>query len=443
MTDDSTLLRRYAEERSEGDFAELVRRHVDLVYSAALRQVNGDAHLAQDVTSLVFTDLARKASSLAGHRVLAGWLFTSTRFAAAKLVRGARRRAAREQAAFLMQDNSPTDLPLDWERVRPVLDEALGELDEPDREAILLRYLGGCDYAAVGARLALSENAARMRVDRALDKLRALLARRGATSTAAALSLALANQAVVAAPAGLAATVTGAALAGAGPAAALTFMSLTKIQLAFASALLVTGAGFYVVQEQHNAALRAELAAYAAAKPTDAELTRLGTENQKLEAAARRAASLQQISDAEFTRLRAQQGRLAALAAQPRPKPPPVSRGLSGLAGGADGETVDIPKVDQRPSPVLMEAPVYPAEMLAAGIEGNVVVSFTIDREGNVLNAQATQSTRPEFEAAAVEAVSKWQFKAGLKGGHAVNVTVSQRVIFNKGAPGPPPATWF
>lgn len=95
MMDDATLLRRYAQDRAESDFAELVRRHLNLVYSAALRQVNGDTHFAQDVTQLVFTDLARKAAKLADHRVLAGWLFTSTRFAAAKLVRGESRRETR------------------------------------------------------------------------------------------------------------------------------------------------------------------------------------------------------------------------------------------------------------------------------------------------------------------------------------------------------------
>src|SRR5882757_3901246 len=102
MKDDAALLTGYVQNRSESDFAELVRRHLNLVYSAALRQVNGDIHLAQDVTQLVFTDLARKAAALAGHRVLAGWLFTSTRFAADKLVRGEQRRRNREQEAQLM-----------------------------------------------------------------------------------------------------------------------------------------------------------------------------------------------------------------------------------------------------------------------------------------------------------------------------------------------------
>src|SRR4051812_24512782 len=209
MTDDAELLRRYAEEAADDAFAELVRRHVNLVYSAALRQLNGDAHLAADATQLVFTDLARKAGKLAGHRVLAGWLFTSTRFATAKLVRGERRRQAREQEAQLMQELFQDDsaASLDWQRVRPVLDEALGELNENDREAILLRFFEGRDFAAVGARLNIADNTARMRVERALDKLRTLLERRGVTSTSAALATVLANQAVLAAPVGLAASV--------------------------------------------------------------------------------------------------------------------------------------------------------------------------------------------------------------------------------------------
>ena len=170
MMDDAELLRRYAANRTEDDFAELVRRHVNLVYSAALRQVNGDAHLAQDVTQEVFTDLARKAASVASHRVLAGWLFTSTRFAAAKAVRGERRRHAREEEAQLMQElNRDPAAQLDWARVRPVLDEVLGELADADREAILLRFFENRDFASVGEKLNMNDNTARMRVDRALD----------------------------------------------------------------------------------------------------------------------------------------------------------------------------------------------------------------------------------------------------------------------------------
>src|SRR5688572_11355896 len=125
MNDDAELLRRYAKEGANDAFSALVERHVNLVYSAALRQLNGDAHLAADATQLVFTDLARKAGSLVGHRVLAAWLFTSTRFVTAKLVRGERRRHAREMEAQLMHELNGGDSTsqLEWQQVRPVLDD--------------------------------------------------------------------------------------------------------------------------------------------------------------------------------------------------------------------------------------------------------------------------------------------------------------------------------
>ncbi len=436
MMDDATLLRRYAQARSEGDFAELVRRHLNLVYSAALRQVNGDTHLAQDVTQLVFTDLARKAAQLAGHRVLAGWLFTSTRFAAAKLVRGEHRRRTREQEAQLMQESDPTAA-LDWERVRPVLDEALGEMDERDREAILLRYLEGCDFASVGAKLALTDNAARMRVDRAIDKLRALLARRGVTSTAAALSLALANQAVVAAPAGLAATVTGAALAGGGTAAALTFMSLTKLQLGLASAVIVTGASIYAVQEHDNAALRAELAAL---PPSGGEIAGLRESNRELAHAASLAAATQ-VSDAELVRLRDEAVALQRqLQAGAQPVAPPPAKVRSGTPAAP---TLRIGELDRKPVATFRKTPSYPAELREAGISGKVTVSMVIDSTGKVRDVRAVESTHQAFETAALAAVSEWRFDPGLKGGRMVNTRVNQVLEFNANAESTPASDWF
>src|SRR5437868_5165533 len=186
MIEDAELLENYARHRSEAAFTELVGRHVNLVYSAALRQANGDAHLAQDATQLVFTDLAHKAASLGGRTVLVGWLYTSTRYAVSKLVRGEQRRRRREGEAELMQEltEDPT-ANVEWERVRPVLDDALAALDKEDRDAVLLRYFEGRDFAEVGKRLQVSENAARMRVTRALDQLYAQLSRRGVTSSTA------------------------------------------------------------------------------------------------------------------------------------------------------------------------------------------------------------------------------------------------------------------
>src|SRR5258705_146131 len=131
MFDDHQLLRRYANDGSEAAFAELVSRYVNLVYSAALRRAGGDAHLAQDVAQLVFTDLARKARSLPPEVVLAGWLHRATRFAAAQLIRGERRRQRREQEAVGMNISESTS---GWGEIRPLLDEALDELSGADRD---------------------------------------------------------------------------------------------------------------------------------------------------------------------------------------------------------------------------------------------------------------------------------------------------------------------
>ena len=206
--DDSELLRCYADERDEAAFEEIVRRHIGLVYQAALRQT-GDASLAEDVTQSVFTDLARKAGERVERVSIVGWLYTSTRFAAANARRGEQRRRAREQEVFVMQKTT-TDAAgeatarADWERLRPVIDEALHALDEGDREAMLLRFLEGRSLAEVARKLAVKEDTARVRVTRALDKLAGLLSRRGITSTATALSVALGGKAGVEAPTGLA-----------------------------------------------------------------------------------------------------------------------------------------------------------------------------------------------------------------------------------------------
>ena len=244
MMNDSELLQRYARSDCEAAFAELVQRYVDLVYSAAIRQVGGDAHLAQDVTQSVFIDLARKAASLSGYDS-DGLALLSTRYAAAMAVRTERRRHTREQEAHVMQEllHEPALEP-GWDRLRPVLDDVMHELSERDRNAVLLRFFEGRRLADVGVKLGLSEDAARMRVDRALDKLRRLLAKRGVTSTTAALTATLASQTITAAPVGMAASITGTALAtaAAGTGTTLTVLKLitmTKLKAGIVSAIVV------------------------------------------------------------------------------------------------------------------------------------------------------------------------------------------------------------
>lgn len=256
MKDEATLLRRYAEEGSQAAFSELVRRHVDLVYGAALRRTGGDTYLAADAAQQVFISLARNARRLARHPALSAWLHTATRNAVLNLVISEQRRKAREQTAFALEPGAITDVP-DWAQVRPVLDAAIDELPESDRTAVVWRFLERRPFAEIGAALQVTEDAARMRTERALEKLRAALARRGVTSTAAALGAIVAAQPLVSAPAGLAATFATAALAAAtsttGLLTGITVFMNTKLVTAGVSALVAFGLGLYFGQDRRAA----------------------------------------------------------------------------------------------------------------------------------------------------------------------------------------------
>ncbi|WP_164976257.1 RNA polymerase sigma factor [Oleiharenicola lentus] len=278
MSPDAELLRRYSRQHDERAFAELVQRHLGLVYAAALRRTGGRVHLAEDISQKVFIELARRATQLDRHPALVGWLYRCTRNAAIDVMRAEQSRQRSAQAFANMPDTVPADFSIDWERLRPVLDEALDELKESDREAMLLRYFEGLSFAEVGARMNLSENAARMRTDRALEKLRFHLGRRGVTSTTVALGLLLANQAFALAPAGLASNVTSAALAAA-PATGgvVSFLLMSKITAPALSAVIAAGVTALVwtsvvptVSAEELATLRAENARLAQATAADA-----------------------------------------------------------------------------------------------------------------------------------------------------------------------------
>ena len=177
------LLREYASRNSEEAFAALVSRHIDLVYSAALRDV-GNHHQAEEVTQAVFMVLASKARSLSPGTILPGWLFQTARLTASNYLRTEIRRARREQEAY-MQSN-PSENPSErWQEVAPMLNDAIAGLGENDRNAIVFRFLKGKDYKEVAAALGGTEEAAQMRVSRALEKLRKMFAKRGVALSAA------------------------------------------------------------------------------------------------------------------------------------------------------------------------------------------------------------------------------------------------------------------
>jgi RNA polymerase sigma factor (sigma-70 family) len=310
MTPDPELLRQFAQTNSEDAFAELVKRHVNLVHSAALRQVNGDEHLAKDVAQMVFTDLARKANSLSRRESLTGWLYTSAHFAAAKIVRGENRRRDREEK-FMRDPTSETGPETDWQRIRPALDDAMHELKESDRDAILLRYFENRQFAEVGAKLGLNENAARMRVERALEKLRAIFAKRG-IATASAIASAISANAVQIAPAGLATTLTtvSIATAGTGTFALLKIMTMTKLKLAVSAIVVASAATAFVVQNQAQEKLRVKNG------ELTQQLTQLQADNEDLSNRLAIADNSKSLSDEQFTELLRLRGEVGVLKSQ-------------------------------------------------------------------------------------------------------------------------------
>lgn len=284
MTDDSQLLRRYVEEGSEEAFAELVRRHVGWVFHAGLRRTGGRRDLAQDVAQHVFTVLARNASALCDHQVLAGWLHTTTRFAASHALRAEARRRKHETAAHLMTEMEHRAREANWDELRPALDEVIDRLPAAEREPLLLRFFEQLGFAEIGAALGVSEDGARKRVDRALEKLRTRLARRGVTSTATALGTLLLAQANAAVTAEMQATVTSAALAGAAlPATSavgvVSFMTATKTAFSGAALLGLTG---IVALSSFGLAFHEVRAAQAANRVLADATTRYGLERARL-----------------------------------------------------------------------------------------------------------------------------------------------------------------
>lgn len=197
------LLHQFVSTGSQPAFEELVSTHVDLVYATALRVVNGNSGLAEDIAQTVFIDFARKASALPDSTAPAAWLHRATRLEAIASLRAQARRHLREHTAVDLQTLHAMDHEPAWETIRPALDEAILELSEPERLPLLHRFFGGKPFKEVGAELGITEEAARKRIHRSLERLRDILARRGIASTASALAIVMEANAFVAAPAHL------------------------------------------------------------------------------------------------------------------------------------------------------------------------------------------------------------------------------------------------
>ncbi len=335
---DAQLLRDYAERGHEAAFREIVTRHTDLVYSAALRQLES-ADLAADVAQSVFVDLARKAKPvcdrLSADASLVGWLHRSTRFAALTRLRDDRRRAAHERLAMEQLLTNSESTPA-WEHVRPLLDEALDGLDDADREALLLRYFKNHDLRTVGQALGVSDDAAQKRVSRAVERLRDFFAKRGVTVGASGLTVLISANAVQAAPVGLTATIaTGAAMTGTtlAPAATATVtkaLAMTAMQKTLVTATVAVLAGAGIYEARQAAQLRDQVQAFQQQQVSQGqqveELTRERDEAANALAALREENGRLGRDATELVRLRGEVARLRTVDREAaRSQPPALS----------------------------------------------------------------------------------------------------------------------
>ena len=270
MTSDLDLLRQFARENSQDAFAEIVRRHLNLVYSAARRQVRSP-QLAEDIAQSVFADLARVAATPSSPKILTPWLYAVTRRTAIDAIRKESRRQLREQIAMEMNamnaqnelshfakcENEPA-----WPDIEPLLDDAMAALDETDRSAILLRYFENKSLREVGEALGASEDAAQKRVSRAVERLREFFSKRNVTIGAGGLAVLISANAVQSAPIGLAATISATAVL-AGTAvhtstviAATKAIAMTTLQKTFVTAALTAAVGTGIFEAHQAAQLR-------------------------------------------------------------------------------------------------------------------------------------------------------------------------------------------
>ncbi len=321
---DQQLLRDYTGRWSEAAFAELVRRHVDFVYSAALRMVR-DAHLAEDVTQGVFVALARNARQLTDRPVLSGWLHRTAQNLAANAVRSDVRRRAREQETAAMNELLSAEPDAVWEHIAPHLDAALGELNEADRDALMLRYFERKSAREMAQSLGVSDEAAQKRVSRAVERLREFFAKRGVTVGASGLVIVLSANAVQAAPVGLAVTISSAAalarttIASTTTATATKAIAMTTLQKTLIAVTLTAAVGAGIFEVRQNSRLRAEVQTLQQQAPLAEQIEQLTRDSDN---ATRQLAALRDENErlnrntGELLRLRAEVARLRNEVAQ-------------------------------------------------------------------------------------------------------------------------------
>jgi RNA polymerase sigma factor (sigma-70 family) len=325
MTSDLDLLGQFAREKSQDAFTTLVNRHVNLVYSAALRQVRSP-QLAQEIAQSVFADLARNAGKLSGAglqsaRSVTPWLYAVTRRTAIDAIRKESRRQLREQIAVEMNDMNATSA--EWTQIEPLLDDAMAALDETDRSAILLRYFENKNLREVGEALGTSDDAAQKRVSRAMERLREFFSKRNVTIGASGLAFLISTNAIQAAPIGLALTIstaavlTGTVVSTSTAIAVTKTIAMTSFQKILVSAALVATVGAGIFEAHQAAQLRAQNQILWQQQASSAEQFRqLQADNKNLSNRLAEIGEAKKLSDGQFNellKLRGETTRLRAL----------------------------------------------------------------------------------------------------------------------------------
>ncbi|MGA3144847.1 MAG: sigma-70 family RNA polymerase sigma factor [Verrucomicrobiota bacterium] len=351
---DQQLLRDYTGHRSEAAFAELVRRHVDFVYSVALRMVR-DSHLAEDVTQNAFVALAQNAGQLTDRSVLSGWLHRTAQNIAANAIRSEVRRRAREQEAAAINELFAAEPEATWEHIAPHLDAALGELSEPDRDALLLRYFERKSAREMAQTFGTTEDAAQKRVSRAIERLRDFFSKRNVTVGASALAVLISANAVQAAPVGLAVTIaTTAVLAGTAAQtstviAATKAIAMTTMQKTITAALLAAAVGTGIYEAHQASRLRDEN------QSLRQQTAQLKSDNENLSnrvAQGNRSPSLSSERLRELLKLR---GEVGALRRQQRELEQAVATAQSKTPGPTGQPASDVTSQTNLPAPFQLQ----------------------------------------------------------------------------------------
>lgn len=354
--DEDTLITEFRKHQSEDAFAALVSRHVDLVYAVALRQV-GDPGAAEEIAQNVFVSLARKAHSLGGHRTVAGWVYRATLHEARQWMRAELRRQRREQTAADLHVEASQGESV-WKPLVALLDEGLQTIEEPDRTAVLLHCLEGRPFREVGAALGVGEDAARKRVDRALETLTSFFRNHGFAIPTVTTSVPLFALATLTAPPALSATVTAAAT-GAIPTSltAGVLMSSTKIKLGLAVLVAAAVATPLLLQQAAIGRLQNEIRSL---RTQNSEVDRLRRENNRL--------AVGYVDANELARLRQGYWELARLRAEVSRLRNQHTPAINAVGQPPEPETL-LPEVPAAPSPS------FRAQLQALVPSGNTLVT--------------------------------------------------------------------